>query len=118
MLKNDVEAPKYMVLNYEPYDKCEELMKQGVTCICVTKRPTDNRPPIQNDLYPTGEWTIMREEGIWRLLPEEDAEQVIEKGMILLGEEFFHQIMPKPKKHDIFDRLFGGHIFYRLFLWK
>lgn len=45
MLKKDVEAPKYMLLNYEPCDKCKEARKQGVTRICVTAPPliTDHR---------------------------------------------------------------------------
>lgn len=40
----------------------------------------------------------MKEEAVRRFLPEEDAKQAIEKGTILLGEEFFHKIMPKPEK--------------------
>lgn len=118
MLKNDVEAPKYMLLNYEPCDKCKEAMKQGVTCICVTEHPSDNRPPIQGNLYPTGEWAVMREESVRRLLPEEDAKRTIKKARSCWGKSSSIRSCQSRKKHEIFDRPYDGHIFYCLLLWK
>lgn len=64
--RDDVKAPMYMVLNYEPCDECIEKFKQGVLLIEVTTVPqSKNQPPISNkqeELFPTGAWCIVSEE--------------------------------------------------------
>ena len=68
-LKNDAEAPRYTVMDYEPCDKCQEHMSQGVTIIEVTTtQPEDNRPPLtaryDTKVYPLGGYAVIKPEGI------------------------------------------------------
>lgn len=64
-LPNDKQAPREAVMDYEPCDKCQALMKQGITLIEVEdKQPKDGRPPIQEGAYPTGRWAVVRDEAI------------------------------------------------------
>lgn len=63
----DIEAPRRMVLDYEPCDKCKEHMKQGVTLIEVSDRqPADGRPALKaqgnQEVYPLGGWCVIKAE--------------------------------------------------------
>lgn len=65
-IKNDIEAPKYMVTSYTPCKKCQEHIKDGVGLIEVTNvRPEDGRPIISKanaqhpDIYPTGKLAVI-----------------------------------------------------------
>lgn len=61
----DFEAPKYMVLDYEPCDCCKEKFSQGVLIIEVTRTPLpDNRPQIAEGAYPTGRHVVVRKEAL------------------------------------------------------
>lgn len=42
-LKNDAEASRSALFDYEPCDKCKELMSQGITMIGVTSQPIEKR---------------------------------------------------------------------------
>ena len=68
-LKGDKEAPKRMVLHYDPCEKCKKKWADGVALIAVvTEQPEDKRPPIvaANDehpaLYPTGNFAVIKPE--------------------------------------------------------
>ena len=72
-LKNDEEAPRNAVINYEPCDNCKALMEQGITLIEATEQPIEKGiPPISNNavvngvskvsVYPTGRWVVLKEE--------------------------------------------------------
>lgn len=64
-MKGDIEAPKNMVLDYEPCDECKKQWEKGVTLIEVTKVPfPDGRPPIQHDAYPTGRCAVVKPEAL------------------------------------------------------
>lgn len=63
----DIEAPKHMVIDYEPCDECKKNMTLGVTCIEVDETATDNRPPIGEDCYPTGRWVVLKEKAAQRI---------------------------------------------------
>ena len=79
-LKGDAEAPRCAVIDYEPCDKCREVMNSGITLIGVTNRqPADKRPMIdtKQGLYPTGAFAVITEEGVHRLFQPETAEIVI-----------------------------------------
>lgn len=56
----DFEAPKRMVLDYEPCKKCREKFATGVLVMAVTDTPPDNRPPIQDGYYPTGAYVVVK----------------------------------------------------------
>lgn len=64
-LKKDVEAPREVLINYEPCDKCKEKFKEGVIVVAVTtEQQCKNQPPIttRNDeeLYPTGAYVVVK----------------------------------------------------------
>jgi len=54
-LKNDEEAPRKCVFDYEPCDKCKEYMKQGVIFISVRNGTNKDSP------YRTGGWALIKE---------------------------------------------------------
>ena len=70
--RTDVEAPKEMVVNLEPCDKCNEVFKQGVRIVEVI----DDGSKFGNNLmfsiksegnkvkWPTGRWVLMRAESV------------------------------------------------------
>ena len=66
MGKGDPEAPKRMVLNYNPCPKCAELWAQGCACIEATEVP-NGRPEIQPGAYPTGAVAVLKREAADRL---------------------------------------------------
>lgn len=62
-LPNDEKAPMKAVLDFEPCDKCKSFMDQGITLIGVTdKKPTSGAPCIGDGLYPTGAWSVIKED--------------------------------------------------------
>lgn len=62
-LPDDIEVPRYTMLDYEPCDTCKKHMDKGVTVVEVSpERFKDNRPPIQDNLYPTGRWAVLTKE--------------------------------------------------------
>lgn len=58
-MKGDAEAPRHVLLNYEPCDKCKEAMAKGTTILEVVTEDNGN-PQIQEGAYPTGRWCVMR----------------------------------------------------------
>lgn len=74
--QEDIEAPKHMVLDYQPCEKCKKLMSKGVTLIEVSQSPNSpNQPTIHEGLYPTGSWSVIRRRAAIELLGEEIAKQ-------------------------------------------
>lgn len=78
-LKGDVEAPKEIVMDYEPCDKCKENMKLGVTLIEVSEiQPRDSRPPMNaqggKEVYPLGRWVVIKAEAFSRITQQEWSE--------------------------------------------
>ena len=65
-LKGDVEAPKEILIDYEPCDKCKEKFKEGVIVVAVTtEQQYKNQPPINHtqnneELYPTGAYVVVK----------------------------------------------------------
>ena len=85
MGKGDPEAPRRMVIGYEPCPKCAELWAQGTACIEVSDRPlTDGQPPIQSGFYPTGRLTVIKREAAARM--------GIESPRVLIGEDDFSRM--------------------------
>ena len=57
-----------VVLDYEPCDECVENRKRGVTLMEVRDEPVlDGFPEIQNGIYPTGRWCVIRKEAADRM---------------------------------------------------
>ena len=64
-LKKDVEAPREVLIDYEPCDKCKEKFKEGVTVVAVTtEQQYKNQPSItthnDEELYPTGAYVVVK----------------------------------------------------------
>lgn len=105
--KEDSEAPKYIVLNYEPCDKCKELFSKGIHVVGVTTTPmVDGMFPIQETssiaLYPTGAFFVAPEE--WAKLVLEDDEEtlknVLEHKVLLMDNESVLETIAEIKFED------------------
>lgn len=60
--RNDDEMPMHTIIDYEPCDECKAKMNKGITLIAATTKPTcPNQMPIQNEVYPTGQWCVVTE---------------------------------------------------------
>lgn len=79
--RKDSEAPRHILLDYEPCEKCQELMNQGITLIEVEEQPVHpNQPPIAKNLYPSGMWHIVTEDFVKEhFQPEEMVNNVLKK---------------------------------------
>ena len=84
-LPGDKEAPHAIVADYEPCDKCQEKQKEYILAIEVTGvQPSDNRPPIQNDAYPTGRSIWIRDRAFRNICSDAKlADAIIEKRVML-----------------------------------
>lgn len=62
-LPDDAEAPKGMVWDKEPCDKCKGHMAKGVIFISVRNEETDHDNP-----YRTGGWVVLKDEAVARIV--------------------------------------------------
>lgn len=68
---SDIEAPRRMVLDYEPCDECKKWWDSGVAVLEVQQTPIQpNQPEIQKGLYPTGRFAVVTVEGADRVFPQ------------------------------------------------
>ena len=59
-LEGDVEAPKYMTLDYEPCKECEEKWAEGVVLMEVVEEPLeDGHMAVAPGVYPTGRLIVV-----------------------------------------------------------
>lgn len=107
--KEDLEAPKNVVLNYEPCNKCKELFSAGIHVIGVTPdKPHENMFPISKDdktnteLYPTGAMFVAREEWVERVLEDtpEILEHVLEDRVLMLPTDVVDEIVKNVRAQD------------------
>jgi hypothetical protein len=93
-LKDDKEAPRNCVLDYEPCEECQKNMSLGVTLIGTLRTPiNETLPPIKNTedevLYPTGQWLVVTKEAAKRYFGEVVTEEEIENtDKVLVEQEF------------------------------
>jgi len=83
-MKGDAEAPREVLLNYEPCDKCKKLMAQGTTIIEVVTDSNGNME-IQEGIYPTGRWCVMRSAAAKELFKTDSPK-------VLLGKETYTKL--------------------------
>lgn len=62
--KEDSEAPRKMVLNYEPCEECKKRFAEGVLIIEIMSYANDMRPPITEGAYPTGAHAVVNPEAL------------------------------------------------------
>lgn len=86
-LKGDAEAPRNVIIDYEPCDACKEVFKQGILIVGVSSKPViSNQPPIQDGLYPTGQHVVATKDFICRIFSKDTAEAVIKAGKCLVDD--------------------------------
>lgn len=71
-LKNDAEAPREIVMDYEPCDNCLAGMQQGVTLLEVSNvQPSDGRPSVKaqdgSEVYPLERMVVLKAEAVSRM---------------------------------------------------
>ena len=97
--REDSEAPKNVVLDYEPCDHCKEQWSMGVAVLeATTGRPEPYRPPLQQsngvDIYPTMRYVVITTEAAERLF----GGKFLEGQKVLLEDEAFERIFGKSLK--------------------
>ena len=59
-MKDDIEAPKNMVLDYVPCEECQSYMAMGVAILEASDHPnTEGQPPMQKGVYPTSRFVVV-----------------------------------------------------------
>ena len=97
---SDIEAPRRMVLDYEPCDECQKMWDSGVAVIEVQETPTlPNQPEIQKGLYPTSRYVVMTVEGANRVFPQHAPWSRGQK--VLVDSEVFSHFMQEDPSPDI-----------------
>jgi len=93
-LKDDAEAPKNLLLDYEPCDKCKEQFKQGFLVTEVSSEPTiENQPPITKGHYPTGKLLLIKKESAKDIFgKDKEWESMERRSAVLLDKEIFEHI--------------------------
>ncbi len=62
-LPGDAEAPRNMVLDYEPCECCRAKMAMGFTLMEATNSPNENgRVEAQEGVYPTGRFMVIKKD--------------------------------------------------------
>ena len=98
-LPGDVAAPMKAIIDFEPCDKCKEFMEQGITLIGVTTvQPENGIPSIGDDLYPSGAWSVLREESefcqdLLNAEPEERRETILKTRKCLIDDDVLRAII-------------------------
>lgn len=68
----DLEAPRNILLDYEPCDGCQKNMALGVTVMEAGISPIfKNQPEFQPGTYPTGKWIVLKKEAADRIFGDE-----------------------------------------------
>ena len=94
----DLEAPRNVVLDYEPCEHCKEQWSMGVAVLeATTVRPNPYRPPIQKqgdtEIYPTMRFVVIKPEAAERLF----------NGQFSAGQKILLE-------DEAFEKIFGGAI--------
>lgn len=79
-MKGDAEAPREVLLNYEPCGDCAKKMAEGTTVIEVVTEDNGNMPMKENVyVYPTGRWCVVRKEAAKELFNGEFAKVLLQR---------------------------------------
>lgn len=94
-LKDDAEAPRNAVIDYEPCDECQVKFDLGVVFIEVTKnQPNKNVTPIQEQygipLYPTFRYSVIKLEAAKRLFRDES---LINGSRLLIEDDLYSELV-------------------------
>lgn len=87
--REDIEAPRNVVMDYEPCFQCQKHWRMGIAILEATEEPAyDGQMEIQNGIFPTGRWCVLREEVAERIF----GEDAIERGIMLLDESLYEEL--------------------------
>ena len=85
----DLEAPKRIVLDFEPCDECKKNMASGFTVMEATTEPnTVSSIDIQKGVYPTGRYVVVKTEAANRIF----GEQFTSKGKAFMSSSDFSRM--------------------------
>jgi hypothetical protein len=101
-LPGDKEAPKGIVMNYDPCDKCAANFALGILLIEVTT--ASNELEIAPGLYPTGRYSVLKREAAERIFTENftnvDVPAIMRTGNTLLDKETFKMFIPDESMNE------------------
>lgn len=97
---SDIEAPRRMVLDYEPCDECKKMWDSGVAVLEVQETPImPNQPEIQKGVYPTGRLVVVTVEGADRVFPQHAPWSKGQK--VFVDAAVFSHFLPEDPSPDI-----------------
>lgn len=97
---SDLEAPRRMVLDYEPCDECKKWWDSGVAVIEVQETPINpDQPEIQKGLYPTSRFAVLTVEGADSVFPQHAPWSKGQK--VLVDREVFSHFTQEDPSPDI-----------------
>lgn len=73
-------------IDYEPCDKCKELMKQGIMLVSVRDGETGNNP------YRTGKMVVLKEEAVKEFSSPEMYEQIMKTRFAFIEDSVWTKI--------------------------
>ena len=92
-LKGDVEAPRNMILNYEPCEDCSNNMSKGITLIEATLTGEPGQPEMGKGIYPTGKWAVLTEDATKRLIVNKDMlDDILKKKKCYIASEAWEEM--------------------------
>lgn len=108
--KEDTEAPRRVIMDYEPCEKCKELFSMGIHIIGVSTEPiTETMFPIVNDenitLYPTGSMFVSSEEWVTNFLTANNQQpmldSVLSNKVLMLPDTIVTEIIEDSKADEM-----------------
>lgn len=97
---SDIEAPRRMVIDYEPCDECQKMWDSGVAVLEARETPTmPNQPEIQKGIYPTGRLVVVTVEGADRVFPQHAPWSKGQK--VFVDSAVFSHFLPEDPSPDI-----------------
>ena len=108
--KEDAEAPRRVIMDYEPCEQCKELFSMGIHIIGVSTEPiVETMFPIVNDdnikLYPTGSMFVSTEEWVTSFLTANNQqsmlENVLSSRVLMLPDTIVTEIIDDSKADEM-----------------
>ena len=98
-MKDDIEAPKNMVLDYVPCEECQNHMAMGVAVFEASDHPnTEGQPPMQEGVYPTSRFVVVTKECADRVF---NAYAPWSEGRkVFVDSDVFSHFLPDDPSHD------------------
>lgn len=78
----DIEAPRDIILDYEPCERCKKHMALGTTVMEASTEPNEVTDiEIQEGVYPTGRWVVITPDAAKRVfgIPENENKCFLEE---------------------------------------